>query len=54
MYKNFDELYNNHNKISFGYKENENVNPDDMLMYYSKKDIEKYGVLGIELIKIGG
>ncbi len=23
-------------------------------MYYSKKDIEKYGVLGIKLIKIGG
>ena len=54
MYKNFDELYNNHNKISIGYKENENVNPDDMLMYYSKEDIEKYGVLGIELLKIGG
>lgn len=54
MYKNFGELYNNHNKISIGYKENENANPDDMLMYYSKEDIEKYGVLGIELIKIGG
>lgn len=54
MYKNFDELYNNHNKISIGYKENENANPDDMLMYYSKEDIEKYCVLGIELIKIGG
>lgn len=54
MYKNFNELYNNHNKISIGYKENENANPDDMLMYYSKEDIEKYGVLGIELIKLGG
>ena len=54
MYKNFDELYNNHNKISIGYKENEIANPNDMLMYYSKEDIEKYGVLGIELIKIGG
>ena len=39
MYKNFDEVYNNHNKISIGYKENENANPDDMLMYYSKEDI---------------
>ena len=40
---------NNHNKISIGYTENEIANPDDMLMYYSKEDIEKYGVLGIEL-----
>ena len=53
-YKNFEELYNNHNKISIGYKEDEIANPDDMLMYYSKEDIEKYGVLGIKLIKIGG
>lgn len=53
-YKNFEELYNNHNKTSIGYKENEIANPNDMLMYYSKEDIEKYGVLGIELIKIGG
>ena len=53
-YKNFEELYNDHNKISIGYTENEIANPDDMLMYYSKEDIEKYGVLGIELKKIGG
>ena len=52
-YKNFEELYNNHKKISIGYTENEIANSDDMLMYYSKEDIEKYGVLGIELIKIG-
>lgn len=53
-YKNFDELYNNHNKISIGYTKDESANPDDMLMYYAKEDIERYGVLGIELIKIGG
>ena len=39
-YKNFEELYNDHNKISIGYTENEIANPDDMLMYYSKEDIE--------------
>ena len=50
-YKNFEELYNDHNKISIGYTENEIAKPDDMLMYYSKEDIEKYGVLGIELKK---
>ena len=53
-YKNFDELYNNHNKISIGYAKDESANPDDVLMYYAKEDIERYGVLGIELIKIGG
>lgn len=52
-YKNFEGLYNNHNKISIGYRENGIANPNDMLIYYSKEDIEKYGVLRIELIKIG-
>ena len=48
-YKTFDELYKNHSKLSIGYKENKIANPDDMLAYYSLDDINKYGVLGIEL-----
>lgn len=53
-YNNFEELYNNHNKISIGYTKDESVNPDDMLMYYSKEDIERCGVLGIEIQKLSG
>ena len=48
-YKNFDELYKNHSKTLLGYEENEVANPDDMLIYYSRERIEKYGVLGIEI-----
>ena len=48
-YKTFDELYKNHSKLSIGYKEDEIAKPEDMLAYYSSDDINKYGVLGIEL-----
>lgn len=48
-YANFAELYKHHDKISIGYKEDETANPDDMLLYYTKEDIEKYGVVGIEI-----
>lgn len=48
-YKNFDELYKHHNKISIGYSENEIANSADMLAYYSAEKIEKYGALGIEI-----
>ncbi len=49
IYDSFDELYKHHDKFSLGYKENEEANPDDMLTYYKKEDILKYGVLGIEI-----
>ena len=48
-YASFDELYLNHNKVSIGYCEDEVADPKDMLKYYSASDIEKYGVLGIEI-----
>lgn len=49
-YKDFYELYKHHNKISIGYSENEPADPNDMLTYYSAENIEKYGVLGIEIV----
>lgn len=48
-YSDFDALYRNHDKKSIGYMDNEKAHPDDMLLYYSVEDIEKYGVVGIEL-----
>lgn len=48
-YKNFDELYKHHDKISIGYSADEIASPKDMLVYYSEEKIEKYGVLGIEI-----
>ncbi len=49
-YKNFNELYNHHDKKAIGYTDNEISDPNDMLAYYSTDKIEKYGVLGIEVI----
>lgn len=49
MYPSFDELYAHHDKISIGYGEREPADPADMLMYYSKEEISKYGVVGIEI-----
>ena len=51
-YSDFSELYENHDKQSIGYRENEKADPDDMLLYYTKEQIEKYGVVGIELTKV--
>ena len=50
-YPDFAELYKNHDKISIGYKEEEKADPNDMRKYYTTEQIEKYGVVGIELIK---
>ena len=46
-YKDFNDLYKNHDKISIGYSKNDTIDPSDMLMYYSKEEIEKYGTLAI-------
>lgn len=49
LYPNFIELYKHFDKISLGYSENEEANPDDMNQYYSKEEQEKYGVVAIEI-----
>ena len=48
-YANFEELYANHSKESIGYGEDEAADPSDMLVYYPREQIEKYGVVGIEV-----
>ena len=48
-FKNFEELYSHFNKTQLGYKQTENASPNDMNQYYTNEDIEKYGVLGIEI-----
>ena len=49
LYASFAELYAHHDKISIGYEENEEAKPDDMLAYYPQSEVEKYGVVGIEI-----
>lgn len=48
-YADFETLYQNHDKLSIGYRENETADPADMLEYYSEEKIRKYGVVGIEI-----
>lgn len=48
-YASFEELYANYKKSELGYKDNESANSSDMLEYYSKENILKYGVLAIEI-----
>ena len=51
-FKNFEELYHNFNKTMLGYTENERALPSDMSKYYSEDEINKFGVLGIEIEKM--
>ena len=48
-YPSFYELYKNHGSQSIGYGEGEAADPADMYDYYSQENIEKYGVVGIEV-----
>ncbi len=48
-YANFEELYLRHDKTAIGYGQSEDAKPSDMLAYYSEADIERYGVVGIEV-----
>ena len=48
-YKDFFELYKNYNKIQIGYSFDEVKDPADMYNYYSIDEIDKYGVLAIEI-----
>lgn len=49
QFATFVELYDHYPKESLGYKPDEKANPNDMLQYYSKSQIDKFGVLAIEI-----
>lgn len=51
-YATFEELYANHEKTALGYRADEEASPNDMLAYYTQAEIDKYGVVGIEIEKI--
>lgn len=48
-FNDFKSLYNHFDKERLGYKEEDKAYPEDMEKYYSKDDINRYGVLGIEI-----
>lgn len=47
VYKDFCELYSHYSKTDLGYSKDETANPQDMYVYYSQADIDKYGVVAI-------
>lgn len=51
-FNSFEELYQNFDKISLGYKEEDVANYKDMEQYYSVDEQTKYGVLGIEIKRL--
>ena len=48
-FKDFAELYEAFDKKELGYIINETASPNDMEVYYSKEQIDKYGVLAITI-----
>ena len=44
-----NDFYSSYEKTAIGYKKDEVANPNDMLNYYSQEQIDKYGVLAIEI-----
>ena len=51
-YNSFEELYKHHDKVSMGYKIDEEADPKDMEQYYPQEEQSKYGVLGIKVKKM--
>ena len=54
IFKNFDELYKNLPLLKCGYtsKDIDKASAVDMLQYYSAEEQNKYGVIGIEIMKL--
>ena len=52
IFKTFEELYKTLPLDKCGYEDTNTAKPDDMLEYYTAEQIEKYGVVGIELYPI--
>ena len=48
-FNNFEDLYDSFDKTSIGYNDGDEGNPNDMKQYYSNEEINKFGVLAIEI-----
>ena len=48
-FNNFEDLYDSFDKTSIGYNDGDEGNPNDMKQYYSNEEIDKFGVLAIEI-----
>ena len=50
LFNTFTELYSQFDKVRMGYNEEDKADPKDMEDYYSLDEINKYGVVGIEIL----
>ena len=48
-FNSFSELYKAFDKKAIGYRDDEEANPSDMDLYYTKEQQEKYGVVAIKI-----
>ena len=48
-FNSFSELYKAFDKNAIGYRDDEEANPSDMDLYYTKEQQEKYGVVAIKI-----
>ena len=48
-FNSFSELYKAFDKKDIGYRDDEEANPSDMDLYYTKEQQEKYGVVAIKI-----
>lgn len=48
-FPSFDELYASYSKQAIGYQKDEKADPRDMLEYYRREDIKKWGALAIKI-----
>lgn len=49
VFPNFEKLYKAYGKTELGYRQDEIADPNDMLAYYTREDIARYGVVAIEI-----
>ena len=49
IFATFVELYQYYDKKRLGYKPDDIASPSDMLKYYKQEQIDKFGVLAIEI-----
>ena len=47
VFATFEQLYNCYDKVDIGYMPEDEANPEDMLMYYTKEQIAQNGVVAI-------
>ncbi|MBO5313416.1 MAG: ASCH domain-containing protein [Clostridia bacterium] len=52
VFKDFHQLYASYDKTALGYLPDEDARAEDMSQYYDDEEIEKYGVMAIEIHRL--